>query len=161
MLGFTTFEAAQQMESEVRFFGKENENAGCYAPSSVSVSFDITRVEVFVPMEYAEGTCQYREVLAHEEGHVGELGSTHSEFLEQLKDTVRAFVATVMENRGKKAKSANEASAIFSAALRSRLSNLGDAFSDVLRDRQQKLDTPENYAIIGARCPSWEVAPHS
>ena len=156
-LGFTSYETRNAASFTVEYAGSgRNGKPGCAWIKDIRASLDVTLVDIFLPLEYGEGTCEYIQVREHEEEHVRILKLTHAEYLEILKKILSTPGALPDASAPVEAVSADDAKKKVGDNLQRILDDFMKDFSSTLSGRQQSVDTPENYAVISARCSPWK-----
>lgn len=156
-LGFTSYETKNEISFniEVLFKGRKEDESGCAWIRDLTTHFNVTLVDVFVPSEYQPDSCACSQVKAHEEQHVQILRDAHAQFLENLKQMLRAPGAFHDSSSPIMARTVADAKAQLSGELQRTLNDFIKDFSDTLARRQREIDTPENYALIHSRCRYW------
>ncbi len=144
-----------QVKHEMRFEHQKymSLDLGCLYIRSVDVSVHIEPT-VFVAAEYAKGTCMHNAILAHEHKHVREDQLIVNKYTKIIGRAMQQAV--------------NSQGASFGPYELDRISlvqqNIQNALNGVLkkyndrmnlerRDRQQAIDSFEEYESIGKRCP--------
>ena len=157
-LGFTSYEMKSSFEFAMNFRQAPGEPGGCAWLSDIKALFDVAHINVFIPSEYVPPSCEYRQILAHEEEHVRILEETYREFREVLTRILRADGSATFESTAPlRADSQASAKAQIQGELQRRLDDFMDDFKDTLEKRQATIDTEENYRAIQSRCPGWQL----
>ncbi len=156
-LGFTSYETRSEIHFNIDFVhdAKEENEPGCAWIRQLTTRFDVTLIDIFVPVEYQPDSCPYKEIKEHEEQHVQILREAHAQFLENLKRMLGAPGALHDGSSPIQAATMDEAKAQLSDEMQRTLDDFIKDFSDTLARRQREIDTPENYAAIQSRCPEW------
>ncbi len=122
------------------------------------LKIDITpkRSEIIVPKEYAEDSCQYEQILAHERTHDETTRDALALAVDDLRRAVRR--ADWLPSRGTPIAVADRAEAEkrIEAMVDKAAKPAYDAYLANLKERQAVIDLPENYRWVSRRCPSWQ-----
>ena len=127
----------------------------CAYLSSVEIEFGWEEMNVYIPAEFPEGSCEYRAVLDHENQHVTIIRSSLREFAPGARARVEALLRNARptftrSNNG----SADEVLAPVSAQLTALLNE----FDTLHSNRSAVIDTPSNYAAVTGMCKNWDGA---
>lgn len=122
----------------------------------VTVDMTPRKMEVYLPREYPEGSCEYDQVLAHERSHV----DTHFDVLADSADKMRRALAAAsgLPARGAplQVKDRAEAEKLVDDALDAAARPVFAEFKKTLAERQAVIDLPENYRWTASRCRDWK-----
>jgi len=122
---------------------------------SLEVTFQYTRLDVYVANDYAMGSCEEREITRHEMDHV----ATHRRVYERYKPLVKNAVLALdlpTKSRPKTYPSLSAAQRDISKRLRAATSRVFERFKTDLSTANNKLDTPAKYKAIQNRCKGWK-----
>ncbi len=127
----------------------------CVYLSSVEIDFGWEDMNVYIPAEFPEGSCEYRAVLDHENQHVSIIRASLREFAPHARARVEALLRNARPSftRGKNGR-ADEALAPIGAQL----SALLKEFDTLHSGRSAVIDTPSNYAAVTGMCMNWDGA---
>lgn len=127
----------------------------CVWFEKVTVDLSPGSVEIFVPKEYAEGTCEYDAVLEHERGHE----RVHRERLERAAAEMQAALdaAKWLPLKGNPSAAADKDAAqkALEEKVRKVVHPSFEKFKWELTIAQAELDTPALYRWVTARCQHW------
>ena len=128
-------------------------NGYCVYLTSVDVDFGWNRVEVYVPSEFPEGSCEYKVILDHENQHVAINRTLLREFAPRLRAQVEKILAGTKpfytRNR------AGGADAVLEN-LNNQLSGMLKEFEALQASRNAGIDSPANYKALSAMCKGWD-----
>jgi hypothetical protein len=122
------------------------------------LTVDITpdKIEIFVPSDYPEGSCEYEQILAHEMEHE----ETHRDVLAQTAEDMRRALAKAdyLPTRATPLAVADrsEAERRIEAMVDKAAKPVYAGFKETLRERQAVIDLPENYRWTASRCSHWK-----
>jgi hypothetical protein len=122
------------------------------------LTVDVTpdKIEIYVPSEYPEGSCEYDQILAHERQHE----DTHRDALAQAADEMRRALAKAdyLPARGTPLAVADrpEAERRIEEMIDKATKPVFAEFKEELRKRQAVIDLPENYRWTQQRCSNWK-----
>ncbi len=150
-LGLTV--AGLGMGFETQFFVRKSQEAGyCVALAEAKVTVGYRDLTVYISSNYAEGTCEFDAILAHEQEHL----QINQGVLNDYKAKFRAMLRRV--RRGKKVIFVHRKSAARSAYilhLRRQFKPLVAEMKAVLARKNGAIDTKENYRRVLAQCNDW------
>jgi hypothetical protein len=128
-------------------------NLFCTYVTSVDVNFGWNSLDVYVPIDFPQGSCEYRAILDHENQHVANLRATLREFAPRA----RARLEDVL-SRAKPAPSRrqNGGGEVLLAPVRVQLNALLREFNALRDVRDSQIDNPSNYAAVTALCKNWD-----
>lgn len=116
----------------------------------------ISSTVIFIPSEYAPGTCEYEAILVHERGH-GKYAREHAaEFARELEDALSH--AEGLPTRSSPLVASDQASAADALARAvSRVTDPVYARYEKEEERgQAALDRPDPYDAVYRRCTGWK-----
>jgi hypothetical protein len=126
----------------------------CITPKQIAANF-LATPQIHVASNFARGSCEYSEVLAHEQKHISILRKFHREYQALYNKKFRGIVkempaitsVSLDEAEGQKAKITNFV-----------VSNMNDYVQIMmadLNDRQRAIDTRDEYDSVLAKCENW------
>jgi hypothetical protein len=128
----------------------------CVWFDEVNVDLTPASVQIFVPREYPEGSCEYDAVLAHEREHE----RVHRERLAAAaREIERALTeARWLPARGNPLEAEDRASAeaALNVKLRKVVTPVYERYKAELGSAQSELDRPELYQWVSKRCAGWK-----
>jgi hypothetical protein len=125
----------------------------CVYLTAVDVEFGWRDMQVYVPREYPEGSCEYRAVLDHENQHVANARAVLKDFAPRARARIEIALA---ESRPFLARRQDGVTEQAIAPIKARLIALQREFDDLTSARDAQIDAPSNYAAVTAMCRSWE-----
>jgi hypothetical protein len=126
--------------------------SACSYLTSVEITFGWDRMQVFVPNEYPQGSCEYRAVIDHENQHVSIIRSTLREFAPIARARVESVLAQSKPISGGRDGDVDRALAPLKAQLTAMLTE----FNALHSARSAHIDTPSNYKAVTAMCKNWD-----
>ena len=123
----------------------------CLAPAAVKIVVDYAP-RILLASEVPAGSCQYKAILDHEMRHVGIDVITLNEYLPRIQLAVAAVVAKIQPIGPMPQSSIERAKNIIVDAVRASLVKEIDEFEIVRLNRQQMLDTRQEYMRISKLC---------
>lgn len=128
----------------------------CAWIDKLTVDLTPDKIEIYVPSEYPEGSCEYDQILLHERQHE----DTHRDALRTAADEMRRALAADADlpARGRPIAVGDRPEA------ENRIEELVDEaakpvyarFKEELKKRQAVIDLPENYRWTQQRCQNWK-----
>ncbi len=150
-LGLTVTELGMGFETE--FYVRKSQAAGyCVALALAKVTVGYRDLRVYISSDYADGTCEFDAILAHEREHL----QINREVLEAYKARFQEVLRRV--RRGKRVVFVHRKSAARSAYilhLRRQFKPLVAEMQAVRARKNGAIDTKENYRRVLAPCDNW------
>ena len=150
-LGLTVTELGMGFETE--FYVRKTQGGGyCVALAEAKVTVGYRDLRVYISSDYAEGTCEFDAILAHEQEHL----RIDRGVLEDYKTKFQALLRRL--RRGKKVVFVHRKSAARSAYilhLRRQFKPLVAEMQAVRARKNGAIDTKENYRRVLAQCDNW------
>ncbi|MCA0202226.1 MAG: hypothetical protein LCH56_15580 [Proteobacteria bacterium] len=125
----------------------------CVRLTSVKIDFGWDRMDVYVPTEFPEGSCEYRAVRDHENQHVSIFRTSLAEFAPRARARIEAVLARA---KPFPVRSRNGAVQTALAPVNAELAALQQEFNALHGARNARIDTPSNYAAVTALCNNWD-----
>ena len=126
----------------------------CFWVASATVELTYHQLDVNIASEYGQYSCQYQAILEHENQHV----RVALEILSPYEQKIRAALTTLSiptPDLPSVAQSPEQARAEVQEVFRRILLPVRDEMNRLVRTRQAKVDTRENYRRTFQRCPRW------
>lgn len=128
----------------------------CVWFDQVTVDLTPSSVQIFVPKEYADGSCEYDAILVHEREHE----RVHRERLTAAAAEIHAALeaATWLPARGNPLETGDRdaAQAELEAKIRRVVEPVYASYKEKLALAQADLDRPDLYQWVSKRCPGWK-----
>lgn len=151
--GLTSVEHGMAVRSRMGFSG---DNPACVWFDELVVDLTPTSVDILVPSEYREGSCEHDAVLAHEREHE----QIHRALLQAAAARIRERLAAArwLPARGNPiiAKDRKTASEELSQKAARVFRPPYEDFKEELPRQQASLDTPSHYDWVRRRCRDWK-----
>lgn len=128
----------------------------CAWIDKLTVDMTPDKMEIYVPSEYPENSCEYDQILSHERQHE----ETHRDALQLAVEEMRRALAKAdyLPARGTPLAVADrpEAERRIEEMVDKATKPVYAEFKDSLRKRQAVIDLPENYQWTERRCSHWK-----
>ena len=111
--------------------------------------------EVHIASNFKKGTCEYREVLGHEQKHIRTLRKFVREFAPKLKKEAPKIVKSSRTQHTVKEADVEKAQQEIVEGISNRLRIYQNKIMPILRSRQMAIDTPEEYRRVADQCDNW------
>lgn len=111
--------------------------------------------EVLIASNFKKGSCEYREVLGHEQKHIRVLRNFVREQAPLLKKEVKKIVSSSRTQYKVKEQNVEKAQKEIEKQIFSRLEAHQNKIMPILQSRQTAIDSPEEYARVAAKCKNW------
>jgi hypothetical protein len=123
----------------------------CAQLRAAHVEIGLKQLDVIVDRRFADGSCQRQVVLDHESQHVDVFREAVRYYLPTIERTLAETPLPInahVTNR-------DQARAAFLGPITGSLKPIFEAINGRARDGNTRLDTPESYAAVFARCGHW------
>jgi hypothetical protein len=138
---------------DTKFYYRKAQSGGhCVALAEAKFSVGYDDITVYISSEYAEGTCEYNSILAHEQEHVRIDREILKAYEGKFKDALRRLL------RGKKAIFAHhkgEARSAYVLELRRQLDGVVTEMAVARNLKNGAIDTQDSYRRLSAQCDNW------
>jgi hypothetical protein len=128
----------------------------CVWFDEVNVDMAPLSVQIFVPREYPDDSCEYRAILAHEREHE----RVHAERLAAAAKEVEAALTAArwLPARGNplEAPDRPSAEAALNEKIRRVVTPVYSSYKEELSAAQAELDRPDLYQWVSKRCAGWK-----
>ncbi len=128
----------------------------CVWFDEVHVDMTPASIQIFVPREYPENSCEYLAVLAHEREHE----RVHSEHLSAAVKEVEEALKTAkwLPAKGNPLETSDlaQAEAALNAKIRKVVTPVYEKYKEDLTSAQAELDKPALYQWVSKRCSGWK-----
>ncbi|MBI4061329.1 MAG: hypothetical protein HY403_07855 [Elusimicrobia bacterium] len=135
---------------------KTSRGRTCVWFEEVSVDLTPASIQIFVPREYPEGSCEYLTVLDHEREHE----RAHNEHLKAAAEEIAGALTAAkwLPARGNPHEAADRASAeaALNAKIKKVVAPIYDRYKENLASSHAELDKPELYQWVSKRCGGWK-----
>jgi hypothetical protein len=122
---------------------------------NLTVHFSYKALNVYVTSSYPEGTCQYQEILDHENHHVSVHQQIYLKYQLVLRQALEQSRALPTFKHPIVVSSVEEGQKQLESIISGVLNPVFKQFQDELTEAQGELDTPANYAILQSECANW------
>lgn len=131
----------------------EHADTGCLYIKKIEIKVDVDST-IYVAKEHPEGSCEHKEILKHEKKHLREDQLVINKYSKLVKDDLDGFVQKTKGSFGPY--KISELSKV-EKNLRQQIADLVTARHDKMnverQERQQAIDSIEEYDAIAAACP--------
>jgi len=128
----------------------------CVWFDKVTVDLTPASIQIFIPKEYRDGSCEYHAILAHEREHE----RVHRESLLAAAGEIRTALAAAdwLPARGNPLETADRATAEaeLNAKIRKVVAPVFASYKEKLGSAQADLDRPDLYQWVSKRCAGWK-----
>lgn len=143
-------------KTESRFEVANQDGQACVRLKRVSVIF-YAKPAIHIASNFNRSSCEYNAVMAHEKKHIATLLKFVREYKPKAHYEVTRMLETMQTASGPVSLPQAEAE---QQKIQSELGKKIQAYStrimSVLEQRQQAIDTPQEYARVSAQCGRWE-----
>ena len=126
----------------------------CIELSRLEVLF-WAKPQVHIASNFERGSCEYREVLAHEQKHIRVLRKFVREQAPKLKREVRKIVKATKTQHKVRDYQIEAAQSDVEKRIFKRIQAYQNRIMPILDARQKAIDTPEEYRRVAAQCDNW------
>lgn len=143
-----------QMSYELRVRGEK----GCLFLDALTVHYGYPNLDVFISNKYKEDSCEYKQILSHENNHVFIHQDTLRKYARQFGDAIKNIAQNIPAESFKVGvKNADKQinRMILRIKNHKQLSALEKSFENERKNSNQELDASENYQKITNKCKNW------
>jgi len=144
-----------ELKTDFRMSGSQGPGGTCAWVEDLTITFDYDELEVYVSSDYADGTCEERQILAHEMDHVAVHRRAYQKHQAALKKRLLSL-GLPSPSHPKRYRNMAEAQRLVSAALKRVTESEYAAFKREITVENARLDTPQNYRAVQRRCSHWK-----
>lgn len=149
-------EVEHQLNFQTLVNGETARGRTCVWFDEVRVDLTPASIQIFVPREYRENSCESLAVLEHEREHE----RVHREHLAAAVKDVEAALAAAkwLPSRGNPMEAGDRpsAEAALNAKIRKIVAPVYEKYKEDLTAAQAELDKPELYQWVSKRCSGWK-----
>ncbi len=150
-LGGGEIETSYRTEFEVSPF----DGGYCVVLHEIRASL-IAKPQIHVASNFEEGSCEYSEVLFHEQKHIEALRLFHRKHTKNLRNELNVISKSIPSVNPVPQ---NEVSDVQKRILQYVQVKMDTYFRKILKElqqTQQKIDNPEEYQRVAKKCRKWE-----
>ena len=130
--------------------------AACAWVGAFTVDLTPVAVRILIPKEYAEDSCEYKQLIAHETGH----DKLHRRRLDDLAMRMRSALARAEAEPDLvgplEARTREQAYELLTGRMERVMRPIYDAHIAALREENALLDSPDEYKRLGRACRNWK-----
>lgn len=145
-----------QLRFQSRVNAETTRGRSCVWFEQVTVDLTPSSVQIFVPKEYPDGSCEYDAILAHEREHE----RVHRETLTAAAAEIHAALQSAdwLPARGNPLETGDRAAAQaeLEAKIRRVVEPVYASYKEKLALAQADLDRPDLYQWVSKRCAGWK-----
>jgi hypothetical protein len=146
-----------EIKTDFRMSGMQRSSSPgtCAWVENLTITFDYTELDVYVSSDYADGSCEARQILLHEMEHVAVHRRAYARHQAVLLRRIRALGLPTPAHP-KRYRNLSEAQRGVGSLLKRVTESEYEAFKRELAAGNAKLDTIQNYRAIQKRCNHWK-----
>lgn len=110
---------------------------------------------IHIARNFRKNTCEFDAVLEHEKIHIRVLKDFHEEYAPHFKRELNDIVAALPPQGPMNADHIDAAQEEMNRYINQRIKAYNDRIMQILSERQDAVDTPEEYARVNAQCRDW------
>jgi hypothetical protein len=122
---------------------------------NLQVEFSYNTLNVYVTNNYAEGSCEYQESLAHENQHVAIHRRVYGEYQQVLKDVVGRSTAIPLKGRPITVPTVQRGKEVIGKIINGVTDPVFERFKQALTEQQAVIDSKASYTELRERCHHW------
>jgi hypothetical protein len=153
--GLTTFHYGWKLAVDVQGLAPAEGGPVSIWVSAVHFDFFISQFDVYVSNQYAEGSCPYRVVLAHENNHVAINLKNFEKYRLILMQMLEKDDNLPTEIRPWKVNNLKEGNVEIQKYLEGEIAPVVQKFKDENGLANATIDLPDSYARLQAQCQDW------
>lgn len=115
----------------------------------------VTSPEVHVASNFEQGSCEYSEVLLHEQKHIKALRDFHLKHEKNMRKQLKKIARTVPKIEPVPKGGIEAAQSGLNTYVQSELDRYFKRIVQELLEKQKEIDSPEEYARVASKCRKW------
>lgn len=144
----TSFDALFDIE-------QQKDGLYCLYVKKVKATF-FAHPKVYIASNFKKGTCEYANVLRHEEKHVKVLKRTHRQYMPEFKRHLRKTTKNLPILQPMTLNEVNDKKQFLVKQISKDLSSYMQVITLEVAKRQSKIDTKKEYQRVMSRCTKWD-----
>lgn len=154
VLGLAGGEVGAKFTAE---FDLERETDGMYClyVDKVNIVF-FAKPKVYIASNFKKGTCEYSQVLRHEEKHVKTLKRAHKDYMSRFRSHMRWSLRNLPVFDPMSADEANEKKDEYVQIISKHITGFIEKINEDVAERQKKVDSKDEYARVLKNCSRWD-----
>ena len=141
-----------ELSNNAQFASSASAGGYCYWVQSIEVVLQYRSLDILVASEYRRDSCAFRAILSHERDHV----RVAREYLARFEPRFRQALNSVdVPTPGRPAFTTGTPKKEVQRIVGNLIQPVYEELNTTMARAQGKLDTPEQYARIQARCNDW------
>jgi hypothetical protein len=153
--GITVAEHELKTDCQVAGIQRNGRGAICVWAETVNVTFDYRQMDVYISNQYAEGTCPYRAILAHENQHVAINLRVLKKYKILMERALKMDRTIPTKGNPLSVRSVEDGKKIISQRIERIVNPLYARFKREITLENGKIDTMASYRRVNAKCKDW------
>ncbi len=112
--------------------------------------------EVHIASNFRRGGCEYSAVLGHERKHIRTLKKFHREYYPELRKELKKLAKQIKVIGPVAPEDVEKQQKRLGDRVSRAVSSFTDGITPILEERQNKIDTKEEYKRVSDQCKKWE-----
>lgn len=134
---------------------RETDGRYCLYIDKVNTVF-YAKPKVYIASNFKKGTCEYSQVLKHEEKHVKTLKRAHKDYMSRFRSHMRWSLRDLPVFEPMSVDEANEKRGEYMQMISNNLTSFIEKINEDVAERQRKVDSKEEYARVLKNCSRWD-----
>ena len=147
-------EVGFKAEAQYRATRVSGSSSICVKLRSLEIVF-FAKPKIHIASNFRRGTCEYGAVMAHEKKHVRELLKFVREYRPKVKSYMEKAVVKARTSYPARPSKVNDAQEQIQEDILKEIETLQGKIMPILNERQQAIDSEEEYARVTAKCGDW------
>ncbi|MCB1681954.1 MAG: hypothetical protein KDI65_08470 [Alphaproteobacteria bacterium] len=127
----------------------------CVVMQELTATF-VAKPQIHVASNFEEGSCEYSEVLYHEQKHIDALRNFHLKHINDIKKKLREIASTIPSTRPVSKDKVSEVQHQLVNYVQVKINAYFQKIMRELQETQQKIDSPAEYKRVAGKCRKWE-----
>ncbi|GJL85953.1 MAG: hypothetical protein DHS20C02_17280 [Micavibrio sp.] len=143
------------IEAKLQFGVTTRRGKACVSLQKIKAVFS-AYPEMHIASNFRRGGCEYSAVFAHEQKHIRTLKKFHREYYPELRKELKKLARQIKVMGPMAPEEVGKVQKRVSARVSSLISSFTDEVTQVHEERQNKIDTQEEYERVADQCRKWE-----
>tara|TARA_R100001143_G_scaffold61570_1_gene62562 strand:- start:182 stop:850 length:669 start_codon:yes stop_codon:yes gene_type:complete len=142
------------VDLNISFETKSEGSVSCLRIQSIVADF-IIYPSVMIARNYASGSCEFEAVLVHEQQHIDTFVRFQNEYAPKLKTQIQRAARDFGRPKAMASVNRDFMQRDMQKSISSAVNDYMGHMQSVVRKRQLKVDSAEEYAHVAAQCTNW------
>lgn len=153
VMGLGGGDVGVEIKATFKILGQDGQN--CVSITDVKLLF-FARPEINIANNFQRGSCEYSEVLLHEQKHVNTLRQFHREYTPRLNKELKRILASIPNSQSAESSEISKTQSWLLNNIKNATNQYLQEIFPELQNRQNAIDTMQEYQRVASKCKKWE-----